>query len=163
MIKILDGDMFSSGADSLVCPVNCVGTMGAGLAKVFRERYLDASKEYQRSCSFGLVAPGDALPILSASGERLPEKPGPLLYFAATKKHWRDPSKLGWISMCADWLVGRAVANAKTQESIAIPALGAGCGGLAWDDVRPILIEAAERIDAAGVRVMLYGPKGIKS
>ncbi len=31
-IEILTGDMFASGADSLVCPVNCVGVMGAGLA-----------------------------------------------------------------------------------------------------------------------------------
>ena len=160
MIHILEGDMFASGADSLVCPVNCVGVMGAGLAKAFDKRYPDACRLYKRQCARKFLLPGDALPVASCSPERLPEKPGPLIYFAATKKHWRDPSKLGWIHVCADWLVGRAVANAKTQESIAIPALGAGCGGLRWETVRPILVEAAERIESAGVKVFLYGPKG---
>lgn len=158
-IEILTGDMFASGADSLVCPVNCVGVMGAGLAKVFLKRYPDASKSYQRSCSRGSISPGEAVPILSPSGERLPGRVCPLIYFTATKLHWRNPSEIRWIHLAAASLIWRAVGNAVTHQSIAICALGVGCGGLDWDDVRPILVRAAEVIEAAGVKVFLYGPK----
>jgi O-acetyl-ADP-ribose deacetylase (regulator of RNase III) len=158
-IDILNGDMFASGADSLVCPVNCIGVMGAGLAKVFAKRYPDASAVYRRECRDGAMDPGDVIPVLSRSAERLPSKPGPLLYFAATKQHWRDPSQLEWVQRCAHSLVNRARANASTQESIVIPALGVGCGGLSWEAVRPILLDAADQIEAVGVKVFLYGPK----
>jgi O-acetyl-ADP-ribose deacetylase (regulator of RNase III) len=157
-INILDGDMFASGADSLVCPVNCVGVMGAGLAKVFDKRYPDASRSYKASCSRRSIDPGEAVPILSASPERLPE-PGPLLYFATTKAHWRDPSKLEWVERCAAALVWRGTGNKNTHRSIAIPALGVGCGGLPWEAVRPILVNAATFLEAVGVKVYLYGPK----
>ena len=155
-ITILDTDMFASGADSLVCPVNCVGTMGAGLAKVFSKRYPQASRAYQIQCKVRMF-PGEVGVVLSGSSERLP-KPGPLIYFAATKLHWRDPSKLEWVRACAEALVKRALANAVTHTSIAIPALGCGCGEIQWDTARHILVESAERIESAGVKVYLYGP-----
>ena len=37
-IEYRTGNIFDSGADVLVCPVNCVGVMGAGLAKQFAKR-----------------------------------------------------------------------------------------------------------------------------
>lgn len=155
---ILDGDMFAVGADSLVCPVNTIGVMGKGLALVFAKRYADACRVYKRECVGGAMATGDVIPVLSASSERLP-LPGPLIYFAATKYHWRNPSQIEWVQACADNLVKRAVANASTHASLALPAIGAGLGELEWDDVRPILVNAAEKIEAAGVRVYLFGPK----
>jgi O-acetyl-ADP-ribose deacetylase (regulator of RNase III) len=153
-VKILEGDMFQSGADSLVCPVNCVGIMGAGLAKEFAKRYHDASRLYQRECRAGALSPGDVLAVISGY-----PPPRVLIYFAATKDHWRDPAQLEWVQRCAHALVTRARANASTHESIAIPALGVGCGGLSWEAVAPILIDAAEQIEAVGVKVSLYGPK----
>lgn len=158
-IEILDGDMFASGADSLVCPVNTIGVMGAGLAKVFAKRYPDACRMYKRECSAGAMAPGDVVRVLSGVRERLPAKPGPLIYFVATKYHWKSPSQLEWVERCAHGLVNGARANASSMSSVAVPAIGGGLGELPWDDVRPILIAASEQIEAAGVRVYLYGPK----
>jgi O-acetyl-ADP-ribose deacetylase (regulator of RNase III) len=155
---ILDGDMFASGAASLVCPVNTIGVMGAGLAKVFAKRYPDACRLYKRECAAGAMAPGDVLPVLSGSRERGPGKHGPLICFVGTKYHWRNPSKIEWVQACATALVIRARANASTHTSLALPAIGSGLGELSLDDVRPILVAAARRIEAAGVKVYLYGP-----
>ncbi len=51
-----------------------------------------------------------------------------------TKQHWRDPSRMEWVvdglQDLRSFLVGNAVL------SIALPALGAGLGGLPWDAVR---------------------------
>ncbi len=52
------GDMFASGADALVNPVNCVGTAGAGLAKEFKWRYPRAHKEYAQLCDDKIMCPG---------------------------------------------------------------------------------------------------------
>jgi len=153
-IDILEGDMFASGADSLVCPVNGIGVMGAGLAKTFLKRHVDASRIYQRECRSGSLAPGHVLPVISGY-----PPPRTLIYFAVTKDHWRNNSKIEWVRRCAQSLVYRALANASEQKSIAIPALGVGCGGLSWDLVQPILLDAAYKIWSSGVKVFLYLPR----
>ena len=38
MIRFIRGDLFESGCQALVNPVNCVGVMGKGLALQFRHR-----------------------------------------------------------------------------------------------------------------------------
>lgn len=69
-----------------------------------------------------------------------------------TKQHWRAPSKMEWIDAgLAD--LRRFIIDHKV-ESIAIPALGAGNGGLNWDDVKP-RIEAA-LADLADVDVLVF-------
>jgi len=57
-------------------------------------------------------------------------------FIAATKGHWKWPTKLEWVdSILSDisdaWHVG-------SFDSIAIPQLGCGCGGLDWADVWPL-------------------------
>ena len=154
-IDILDGDMFASGADSLVCPVNCIGAMGAGLAVPFAERYKFLCGSYRDYCDVGNLHPGEVL----ALGPSSRDPSNPRIYFAATKGHWRNPSKFEWITSIQRHLIRHAIAGSATWKSIAIPAIGVGHGGLPWDDVRPVLVEAAERIERAGVKVFLYGPK----
>ena len=57
-----------------------------------------------------------------------------------TKRHWRGASKIADIESGLDDLV--MVVLDKNIQSIAIPPLGCGLGGLSWDDVKQ-LIEAA--------------------
>ena len=47
---IKQGDIFTSKADYLVCPVNCVGAMGKGLAKEFKIRFPECEKIYKSFC-----------------------------------------------------------------------------------------------------------------
>jgi hypothetical protein len=39
MIEIVKGDIFASGCQALVNPVNCVGVMGKGLVLQFKQRW----------------------------------------------------------------------------------------------------------------------------
>ena len=41
------GDIFQSKAQALVNPVNCVGAMGAGLARQFKNRYPELDRRYR--------------------------------------------------------------------------------------------------------------------
>ena len=119
------GSIFDSRAQVLVCPVNCVGVMGKGLALEFKRRFPIASKWHIKECKGGRILPG------SVTANRRG------LLFAATKDDWRNPSKIEWVNACLVRLVIRA--NYKDFQSIALPQLGCGCGGLDWADVEPLV------------------------
>ena len=40
MIRIKLGDIFESEMKTLVNTINCVGVMGKGIAKIYKDRYL---------------------------------------------------------------------------------------------------------------------------
>jgi O-acetyl-ADP-ribose deacetylase (regulator of RNase III) len=54
-----------------------------------------------------------------------------------TKENWRNPSKISYIEAGLQHFV-LVYAN-KSINSIALPRLGCGNGGLAWEDVKPIM------------------------
>jgi O-acetyl-ADP-ribose deacetylase (regulator of RNase III) len=145
--EAVGADMFRARCDGLVVPVNSIGVMGKGLAKMARGRFPEASGFYERTAKAGRLAPGG---VLAVGG-------GPRLYFAATKAHWRDPSRLEWITLAAADLVRRMALDTPVR-SLGLPALGAGLGELGWEAVRPILLAAAEQIAALGVDVHMFPP-----
>lgn len=139
MILIEHGDIFTDDADVLVCPVNCVGVLGKGLALEFKRRFPEACEMYRLYCGLRAFAPGD----FHAYGR---------VGFAVTKKHWRDPSQIEWIGeICTE--LHRYHDEGKFT-SIAIPALGCGCGELRWSDVLPIMQRHFASIDAR-----VYAPR----
>lgn len=115
------GSIFDSRAKVLVCPVNCVGVMGKGLALEFKKRFTESCRWYITACHANCMEPGC---VLAESNIR----------FAATKKHWRNPSRLEWVEECLIALTD----DVKAGRSIALPQLGCGCGGLDWADVWPL-------------------------
>jgi len=146
MIRDCQGDLFESGAEALVNPVNCVGVAGKGLALEFKKRFPFHHERYRAACMAGWIAPGEV--------DAYREEDGLLIINFLTKRHWRDASRLEDVAASlvplADLLGRQAVA------SVAIPALGCGLGGLAWADVRPLIVEALGGLDCD---VMLYGPQ----
>lgn len=141
--SFVTGNLLDSPADALVCTVNCVGTMGKGLALDFKQRWPDLFT-YYRQCCKGI--PGRANPekaFRPAPGWVLPwsTDDGRLVFCAATKDHWRDPSQLAWVSLCLTNLVILCDRSPWTR-SIAIPTLGCGLGGLDWTLVRPMIVRA---------------------
>ena len=53
MIKYVKGNILESDAEALVNPVNCVGVMGAGLAKQFKAKYPEMFDKYKELCKQG--------------------------------------------------------------------------------------------------------------
>lgn len=54
----VSGDMFASECEALVNTVNCVGTMGRGLARQFRDRFPENNERYVHWCKLGMLMPG---------------------------------------------------------------------------------------------------------
>ena len=135
------GSIFDSRAQVLVCPVNCVGVMGAGLAKEFKRRLPEMFRAYKDACKHNNMLPGDYSVWENKIG------------LAFTKRDWRNPSQLRWVDLC---LYSIAVTTrSRHHKSIAIPQLGCGCGGLDWADVEPLYHKHLGGLDC-DVEVWIY-------
>ncbi len=151
VIKLQKGDILRSNAQALVNTVNCVGIMGRGVALQFKKAFPDNFKSYERACDRGQVQLGS---VLVFDRNRI-TGPRYILNFP-TKQHWKNKSRLEDIEAGLKDLV-RKVRELHIQ-SIAIPPLGCGLGGLKWSEVRPRIEAAFESLPE--VRVLLFEPKG---
>jgi uncharacterized protein YwgA/O-acetyl-ADP-ribose deacetylase (regulator of RNase III) len=147
MVQVLIGDLFSSGAQTLVNTVNCVGVMGKGVALEFKNRFPEMYEEYVKRCQAGLMKLGQ--PYLHA---RL--TPPWILNFP-TKDHWRSVSRLEDIIRGLEYLEQHYRPWGIT--SLAVPPLGCGQGQLEWRVVGPTLYRHLRHLD---IPVELYAPFG---
>ena len=145
----LTGDIFKSDAAALVNPVNCAGVMGAGLAKQFKQHYPGNYNAYRLACTRNIVRPGKMFVY------RFQESPARYLLNFPTKRHWTNPSELPDIESGLDDLVN--VMSDFLIGSVAVPPLGAGLGGLNWQDVRELIYAKLEPVE--NLQVSLYLPR----
>lgn len=151
MVEIVKGNLLQADAEALVNTVNCVGFMGKGIALQFKQAYPDNFRVYRSACEKKEVVPGRMLvvPTGTCVGPRL------VINFP-TKRHYRHPSRLEDIHAGLAALVEEV--RQRGIKSIAVPPLGCGNGGLDWEVVRPLIVQAFDELP--GVRVLLYEPAG---
>jgi O-acetyl-ADP-ribose deacetylase (regulator of RNase III) len=149
MIRFLKGNLIEAKVEALVNTVNTVGVMGKGIALMFKEAFPDNYSRYEAACKAGDVKVGHVFAV-----ERN-ELFGPkwIINFP-TKKHWRHPTKIEWVT--EGLLDLRAFIVEHGIKSIAIPPLGCGNGGLDWHDVRVEIENALVGIE--GVDIIVYEP-----
>jgi O-acetyl-ADP-ribose deacetylase (regulator of RNase III)/uncharacterized protein YwgA len=148
MIIYKVGNILDAKADALVNTVNTVGVMGKGIALQFKNEFPENYKKYTDAVGRKEIAVGKVqiVPVNELSGVKY------IVNFP-TKAHWRYPSKIEWIKNGLDDLRQKiAILNI---ESIAVPPLGCGNGGLNWDDVKPLIIDAMSHLD---MTVYVYEP-----
>jgi O-acetyl-ADP-ribose deacetylase (regulator of RNase III) len=128
MLAYLQTDLFASPAQTLVNPVNTEGVMGKGIAKLFKERYPEMFREYQRLCDGGELRTGTLM---------LWRGPDRWVLNFPTKTNWRLPSTLAYVQAGLEKLVASYEALGIT--SISFPPLGCGNGNLDWEEVKPLM------------------------
>jgi O-acetyl-ADP-ribose deacetylase (regulator of RNase III) len=128
VVTYIQGNIFQSPAQVLTNTVNCVGVMGKGIALEFKNRYEGLFDAYKALCVKNAVVPGK--PYLWENEQVQ------ILNFP-TKRHWKDNSRLDDIEAGLKYLA----ANYATMgiDSLAMPALGCGNGGLNWNDVQALI------------------------
>lgn len=134
MIEFKKGDILTEHTEAVVNTVNCVGIMGKGIAAQFKKMYPDNFKSYFKACKNQEVQPGR---MFTSQVSQL-TNPKYVINFP-TKRDWRAKSKIDDIKSGLVSL-GQEIQRLQLQ-SISIPPLGCGLGGLNWGDVKP-LIEA---------------------
>ena len=147
------GDIFATGADMLVNPVNCVGAMGKGLSLAFRRRFPVYDADYRALCRKGRIRPGEVTLWTHCGGT-----PPTWIASFPTKDHWRDPSRLEWIEDGLASLRDAILRRHPTCRSVAIPRLGCGLGGLAFTDVAPRIERALGNLPHTRVIVLSDRP-----
>ena len=133
-IKIIEGNIFAQHVDALANPVNCVGVMGAGLAKQMKQRFPDMYREYRQLCEDGSLLMGSYSVHIGQY---------PAIINIPTKYHWKNQASLEMIRESLE-----SMTSPHNHEfsflgirSVAFPLLGCGLGGLKEEDVLPIMVE----------------------
>ncbi|QUM75543.1 macro domain-containing protein [Moritella sp. 24] len=149
MIKYVEGNLLEAPVEALVNTVNTVGVMGKGIALMFKESFPKNMKEYAQACKAKDVVTGKM--FVTQTHDFL----GPqwIVNFP-TKQHWRSKSKMEWIEDGLDDL--RLFITTNNVKSIAIPPLGAGHGGLQWEDVKTRIVNKLS--DLEDVEILIFTP-----
>ena len=138
--------------------------MGKGLALHTKQKFPDVYVAYQDACWSKRIT--EIKPCLYKREGSLDEEladfgadlttPNAVKWFLlfATKRKWRENSRLDDIEGGLDWVQR----NFKEQgiQSLAMPALGCGLGGLDWKDVGPLMCKYLHGI---GIPVAIYLPR----
>lgn len=160
------GSVFTAAAHAIVIPVNARGTATTrpgvgGVAGEARRSWSEWFRAYKRACEEGRIKPGGFHVYKRGAAERRDGRgvdgyvEPTWILSVATKDDWRRPSRLAWVESgmraLATWATGAQ------PNSIAVPALGCGLGGLSWHDVRPLaesILGVVPKVD-----VMLFEPR----
>lgn len=149
MIHYQTGNMLDSEAEALVNTVNTVGVMGKGIALQFKNMFPGNFKLYSYACKNREVKVGQ---LLVTKEEALLAGKKIIINFP-TKTHWRLPSEYQYIEAGLIELV--KVIKKEKINSIAIPPLGSGNGGLDWNKVKQILEKHLSDLDC---EIHIYEP-----
>jgi O-acetyl-ADP-ribose deacetylase (regulator of RNase III) len=149
-IELRTGDIFKADADAIVNTVNCVGIMGRGIALQFKNAYPANFKAYKAACEAEQVLPGRM--FVYETGKFTPR----FIINFPTKRHWKGKSRIEDIE--AGLIALAEEIKSLGIKSVAIPPLGAGLGGLDWDDVLPRIKSALQ--DIPDIDVIIFEPKG---
>ncbi len=145
MINFVSGNIFESKAEAIVNAVNTIGVMGKGIALEFKKRYPYNFKEYKTACDNGELIIGTVLAVKETNGKTIVNFP--------TKQHWKDASKYEYVEMGLKALKDAIIRH--NLNSIALPALGCGLGGLKWEMVKQLI---DKELGLLAIEVFVYEP-----
>lgn len=151
MIEYKKGNILKEDADAIINTVNCVGVMGRGIALQFKNAFPDNFKAYAEACKNDEVQPGEMFVF-----ETLQLTPPHYIINFPTKRHWRGKSRIEDIESGLNAL--KEVILERGIESVAIPPLGSGLGGLDWQQVRHRIEQTLADLDR--VQIIIFEPNG---
>jgi O-acetyl-ADP-ribose deacetylase (regulator of RNase III) len=134
MIELVKGDLFAASPRALAHGCNCAGAMGKGIAVEFKRRWPKMYEEYHALCEAGRFQLGD---VFAWSDGAV------VIFNLATRKSFRGKVRgdLDAIARAAARML--SIAEERGIAEIGMPKIGAGLGGLDWEDVRAVLARAA--------------------
>lgn len=154
MIQYKQGNLLTEDVEALVNSVNCVGVMGRGIALQFRNVFPANYQVYAEACKRHEVKPGHM--FVYETGQLT--NPRYIINFP-TKRHWKGKSRMEDIEAGLVALVEEI--RRREIQSIAIPPLGSGLGGLEWEEVRERIVAALKELTDR--RIIIYEPSELTS
>ncbi|MFH1159471.1 MAG: macro domain-containing protein [bacterium] len=148
MVTYRIGNLLEAETEALVNTVNTIGIMGKGVALQFKDTFPENYKLYYKAVKSGEIKIGRVFvtQVRTLQGDRY------IINFP-TKTHWRNPSKIEYISQGLDDL--KRVIRQLFIQSIALPPLGCGNGRLDWTLVKT---EIENKLSDLNVEIIVYQP-----
>lgn len=140
------GDLLKSNTEALVNTVNCEGYMGKGIAYQFKLKFPLNNEDYIKACKSGELTIGKVHHYIEHDK---------IIINFPTKDKWRANSKIEYIDKGLDSLI--SLINELNIQTISIPPLGSGNGGLIWSDVKK-LIEKKFSVCTGNLEVIIFEP-----
>lgn len=139
-----NGNMFTTELPAIAHGVNCKGLMGSGVAAIIRKDWPEVNEAYVAVCDKGLLHPGDNLPLTAEDGT--------IFLNLASQDNPGADARLDWLREA--FANGLKYCEVEGIKGFAMPRIGAGIGGLNWDDVLPVIEE--ETAKAPNVLVEIW-------
>lgn len=147
------GDLLNADEIAIAHGCNTQGLMGAGVARLVRDQHPDVYDAYKAACDSSMFRLGTAQavwsdPMFSAGAHDR------LVYNLGTQRHpGPDATKWGVFLSFANMSED---ARARGIEAIAIPRIGAGIGGMHWDDVEISIQSALVMSTHSDLNIVVY-------
>lgn len=133
------GNVLTHPSQTITCPVNTVGVMGAGLARAMRNRIQGLYTSYKVMCEEA------DLRIGKVTVYNIPGENKQVLLFPS-KEHWKNDSKLEYIEEGLKDISSRYKELGITE--LAITPVGCGLGKLDFTkEVKPLLVKYLDPLD----------------
>jgi O-acetyl-ADP-ribose deacetylase (regulator of RNase III) len=151
MIKEISGDILETNAEAIAHGVAPFDHFNQGLAMSLKEEWPDMAQDFRQYCHQNNPKPGEAW-LWSVPGEKriinLLTQEAP-----EGQKHSGLPGKahLSYVRHSLKQLA--EIIKEQQINSIAIPKLATGVGGLDWQVVKPLILEY---LSDCGAEVQLY-------
>lgn len=134
-IEYRTGDLFTTDAQAMAHGCNCKGVMGAGIARKFQQQYPHMYLIYREMCLKEAFVPGTYFAYSAPDGKTILN--------LATQTYPGAYAKCEWIELAFT----KVLHDLPHLKTIALPQIGAGLGGLEWEDVKKTLEKLAANTD----------------
>ena len=135
MLKEVTGDILLTGAHAIAHGMAPNDNFHQGLALSLREQYPAMYKDFRHYCQLDHPKPGTLWVWGGARGVRVIS----LLTQDEASDRVAHPGKATTHNVNGALRELRKLLTEGTFESVALPRLATGVGGLAWDDVKPLI------------------------
>ena len=144
MIFYIQGDIFKiSQVVNYAHGCNCAGAMGKGIALQFKMRYPHMYSQYKDLCHSGVFSVGNVFEFNYGKG---------FIFNLGTQKSWKEGAKIEYVKEACKKMMEIATKN--NIRSIAMPAIGAGLGGLNWNETKKMINEISKDYPIVNIYVI---------
>jgi O-acetyl-ADP-ribose deacetylase (regulator of RNase III) len=148
MLKEVQGDILLSGAKTIAHGVAPNDPFSQGLALTLREKAPALYKDFRHFCQTHHPASGSLWTWVGSDGVRIVNL---FTQEAVEGHHGGKPGRASVSHVSHALKALRQLAEKEDLQSIALPKLATGVGGLTWDEVRPLVVQHLE-----GLKIPVY-------
>lgn len=132
---VYEGDIFNlNGISNFAHGCNCAGAMGKGIALQFKTTFPKMYKEYKTLCQKKLFLLGDIFIFKYESG---------IIFNLGTQINWKTKADIKAIEIALEKMMEYSDLN--EINKIALPKIGAGLGGLNWNEIMLVIEKVSKK------------------